>query len=345
MYKKILKEKILKSLKNMDFDEEIFIDVFKFQYDNNEVYRKFCDFIGKHKKNVKEIKDIPLMPVRFFKKYEIKSFRGKAKLIFVSSGTSEGIRSKSFYKDIEFINKSILVSFEYFLLPDNFKANFYIFFEPLRIRKNSSLSYMFSLVSGKFSKKTCFIYDKNQYESIFKELKRERKPVLILGTTISLYDFMNFLKYKKEKLNLKKGSRIMDTGGWKGRSVSIKGHSLLKMYKKFFNVSKNFVINEYGMCELASQFYDITLRKFIFEKKTVRYKSSLPFLRFRIINEEGEDDKIGLIGILDLFNLDTCSFLLTPDMGRIKGRGFEIMERVDEDLRGCALISEEVLLS
>jgi len=333
----------LDSLKNMDFDEEIFIDVFKFQYENNEVYRKFCNFLGKNKRNVKEIKDIPLMPVRFFKRYEIKTFRGKPKLSFISSGTSEGIRSKSFYKDIEFINKSILTSFEYFLLPDNIRTNFYIFFEPFNVRKNSSLSYMLSLVSGNFSRKTYFIYERTQYEYAFRKLKNERKPVLILGTTISLYDFMSFLKEKDRVLYLEKGSRIMDTGGWKGRRVSIRGSVLLNMYRRYFNISETHVINEYGMCELASQFYDITLRKYIFEKKKTRYKYSLPFLKFRIINDEGEDDKRGLIGILDLFNLDTCSFLLTPDMGREKGKGFEIIERVDDELRGCALISEEIL--
>ena len=343
MHKITLKREILDSLKNMDFDEEIFVNVFKFQYENNEVYRKFCDFLGKDKRNVKEIKDIPLMPVRFFKRYEIKTFRGKPKLSFISSGTSEGIRSKSFYKDIEFINKSILTSFEYFLLPDNIRTNFYIFFEPFEIRKTSSLSYMLSLVSENFSKKTYFIYNKNQYIDALKKLSKENKPALILGTTISLYDFMNFLKEKDSFLYLEKGSRIMDTGGWKGRSISVRGSVLLKMYKKYFNVPETHVINEYGMCELASQFYDITLRKFLFKEKRARYKYSLPFLKFRIINDEGKDDRKGLVGVIDLFNLETCSFLLTPDMGKKKGKGFEIIERVDDELRGCALISEEIL--
>lgn len=338
-----MKRKILDSLESMELDEEIFVDVFKFQYENNEIYRKFCNFLGKNKRNVKEIKDIPLMPVRFFKRYEIKTFRGRPKLSFISSGTSEGISSKSFYKDIEFINKSILNSFEYFLLPDNMRVNFYVFFEPFNIRKTSSLSYMFSLVSKNFSKRRYFIYEKKQYEDVLRKLEKEKRPVLILGTTISLYDFISFLKEKDKVLYLKEGSRIMDTGGWKGRKLNIKGSLLLRMYKDYLNIPETHVINEYGMCELASQFYDITLRKFVFEKKKTRYKYSLPFLRFRIINEEGREDKRGLVATLDLFNLDTCSFLLTPDMGRKKAKGFEIIERVDDELRGCALISESIL--
>ncbi|MEO0270485.1 MAG: hypothetical protein ABIM76_03625 [candidate division WOR-3 bacterium] len=340
-----IKEKILKSLNNMDFDEEIFLDVFKFQYDNNKVYKKFCDRFNKDKSKVKNFEDIPLMPVRFFKKYEVRSIKEKGGVIFLSSGTSEFLRSKSFYVDTEFINRSILISFKHFVLPDDLKTNFYIFFEPFEKRNNSSLSYMLSLVAKNFSKNFYFVFDRKDYKDALKKMKREKKKIVLLGTTLSLYDFAIFLKENNEKIFLKEGSRIMDTGGWKTKRILLKEKNLIKIYKEFFNIDESYVINEYGMCEIASQFYDITLRKFIFENKKVRFKSSLPFLRFRILNEEGKFSNKGLIAIYDLFNLETCSFLLTPDMGKIKGKGFEIIERVDEELRGCALISESILFN
>ncbi|MEN3046603.1 MAG: hypothetical protein ABDH49_06450 [Candidatus Hydrothermales bacterium] len=340
-----IKKKILKSLSNMDFNEEIFLDVFKFQYENNEIYRNFCNSVGKDKEKVKSLYDIPLLPVRYFKLYEIKSCGYKPKLIFFSSGTSENLKSKSFYYDIEFLNKSILTSFEYFLLPDNPKANFYIFFEPFEIRRNSSLSYMLSLVAKNFSKDYFFIYSRKNYEETFKKLSGEKHKVLILGTTISIYDFIIFLKEKNKRLRLAEGSRIMDTGGWKTKRVHLNENSLLKIYSDYFGISKHFVVNEYGMCELASQFYDINLRKFLLENKKIRYKFSLPFLRFKLINEENRSDKLGLIGIYDLFNIETCSFLLTPDMAVKKSKGFKIIERVDDELRGCSLIGEEILNS
>ncbi len=340
-----IKEKILKSLNNMDFDEEIFLDVFKFQYDNNEIYKKFCDRISMNKSKVKSFDEIPLLPVRFFKKYEVRSVKEKPELIFLSSGTSEFLKSKSFYVDTDFINKSIIISFKHFVLPDDLKTNFYIFFEPFERRNNSSLSYMLSLVAKNFSKNFYFISKREVYMDALKILKREKKKIILLGTTLSLYDFAIFLKENNEKIFLKEGSRIMDTGGWKGKRISLKVKDLRKIYKEFFNVDESYVINEYGMCELASQFYDITLRKFIFENKIERFKSSLPFLRFKILNEEGKFSNKGLIGVYDLFNLETCSFLLTPDMVKTKGKGFEIIERVDEELRGCALISESMLFN
>ncbi|MEN3045308.1 MAG: hypothetical protein ABDH37_08890, partial [Candidatus Hydrothermales bacterium] len=244
----IIKRRILKSLSKMDFSEEIFLDVFKFQYENNELYKKFCISIGKDKNKVKSLDDIPLLPVRFFKLYEIKSYKNKHKLNFLSSGTSEHLKSKSLYYDTEFLNKSILTSFEYFLLPDSLKANFYIFFEPFEIRKISSLSYMLTLVAKNFAKNFYFIYNRKQYEEIFKKLKREKSKVIILGTTISIYDFIIYLKEKNKKLKLKESSRIMDTGGWKGKKVYLSENNLLKIYNTFFGISEHYVVNEYGMC-------------------------------------------------------------------------------------------------
>jgi hypothetical protein len=197
---------------------------------------------------------------------------------------------------------------------------------------------MFHVISRNFSEKSFYIYKKTDYRDIYLRLKKEKKPLLICGTTLSLFDFLNFLKNRGLSLELPYGSKIVDTGGFKTKKMNLSKRELFFLYSKLFGIEENFIVNEYGMCELGSQFYDAVLVK---EK---RYKFSLPFLRFRILNELGREDREGVIGIYDLFNIDTCSFLLVPDLVYKRYRGFEIVERIDEDLRGCSLISEKVLL-
>lgn len=320
-------EKIFDIKNHSEFKKQC-LDIYNFQYENNMVYKSYCNMICEDPTDVNEINKIPFLPISFFKTKKILSTDNFEK-VFYSSGTTTNSRSKHFISSLELYQKSFI---------NNFKLNYsditqYTILALLPNyydNKDSSLIYMIEkLIKLSKSKESGFFLD--DYVNLSRKLieldtKKERKTILI-GVPYALLDMIDFNQFQ---LN---NTIIMETGGMKGRRKEMVRTELHEKLKRGFGVSK--IHSEYGMTELLSQAYSKGDGIF----KTPSWMKVI----IRDINDAQNLDfnkKSGAINIIDLANYNSCSFIATDDMGKyINDNEFELIGRVDNsDIRGCNLL-------
>ena len=314
---------------NVDYQnfDQIAFEVFKFQYKNNTVYKSYCDLLKKTPSNVENISRIPFLPISFFKSHSVICTK-KYDKVFYSSGTTNDNISKHYVSDINIYEKSFLKNFidnygdpkEYVILGllPNYMEN-----------ENSSLIYMVdNLIELSKSNESGFFL--GQYDFIIEKMKslyRENKKVILFGVSYALLDLT-----ENRNLNLK-NTIIIETGGMKGRRIEMIKKELHETLKKRTGLKK--IHSEYGMTELLSQAYSKSDGIFSCPKWMKIF--------IRDINDPNflySSNKSGGINIIDLANVNSCSFIATEDMGSLHENGnFEIMGRIDHsDTRGCNLL-------
>ena len=317
------------------FDDLAF-EVFNYQYHNNTVYKKYVETLKVNPGNINTIETIPFLPISFFKTHDIKTTNFEPETVFVSSGTTGANTSRHLVKEKAIYEESFNRGFRKFygdpsawcilgLLPNYLE------------RENSSLVYMVNdLIKKSRNSNSGFYLDNIEklYQTIVYNEMMEI-PTLLIGVTFALLDF-------SEKYSLKlKYTTIMETGGMKGRREEITREEVHEIIKEKLGVSE--VHSEYGMTELLSQAYSSGDGKFhtpSWLKILVREYND-PFA----ITPAGKKDKpvSGLINIIDLANVYSCSFIATDDVGKLYNNGsFEVLGRRDaSDLRGCSLLTVE----
>lgn len=308
--------------------EKITLKVFRFQYDNNAVYRNFCTLLKKDKTNVKRIQDIPFLPIQFFKTHDIISTTEPIQTTFTSSGTTGMSTSKHHVTHLDFYEESYQLAFRQFY--GNIEDYVVLALLPSYLeREGSSLIYMVDDLIQLSNNPESGFYLNNYDELIAKlvKLDNEGQNIILIGVTYALLDLV-----EKQSFQLK-NTIIMETGGMKGRRKEIIREELHEILCKGFGVSE--IHSEYGMTELLSQAY--SLGDGIFECPAW----------MKIIIRDPEDalslipeGKTGGINVIDLANIHSCSFIATQDLGKITGNNsFEVLGRFDNsDIRGCNLM-------
>lgn len=308
--------------------EKITLKVFRYQYENNKVYQAFCNHLGKSPNNVKQINAIPFLPIQFFKSKIIVSNFEQFQAIFTSSGTTGALTSQHFVTDISIYENSYNKAFAQFygdiqeycvlaLLPSYLE------------REGSSLIYMVNDLIVKSNHKDSGFYLNNleQLANKIFELENEGQNILLIGVTYALLDL---IEYKKFHL---KNSIVMETGGMKGKRKEIIREELHQTLCEGFGV--NTIHSEYGMTELLSQAY--SLGNGIFECPLwmdILIRDTEDALQYV------ENGKTGGINVIDLANINSCSFIATQDLGKKHpNMTFEVLGRFDNsDIRGCNLM-------
>ncbi|MGB0881753.1 MAG: acyl transferase [Vicingaceae bacterium] len=322
------------SIKNQIFNiktEEEFntlaITVFKHQYFNNSVYNKFCSHLNIEPGVVDSIYKIPFLPIEFFKSQEIKTGAFAAEQIFLSSGTTGENQSRHFVKDLSLYEKSYLEGFKQFY--GNIKDYRVLGLLPSYLeREGSSLIYMVDdlIQKSENSKSGFFLDNHKELVEILSESVKNNQKTILFGVSFALLDLAE--SYQIDLSDVV----IMETGGMKGRRKELTRDELHKIYKKSFNVSK--IHSEYGMTELLSQAY--SKGEGLFE--TPNWMKIL----IRDVNDPFnflDQNKTGGINVIDLANINSCSFIATQDLGKQSEKGFEVLGRFDNsDLRGCNLL-------
>lgn len=302
--------------------------MFRYQYDNNIVYRDFCDFLNKDKSNVKLVRDIPFLPIQFFKSHDVVSTTNPVKVTFTSSGTTGMVTSRHLVTDTDYYEQSFRRAFSQFY--GNIEDYAVLALLPSYLeREGSSLIYMVEdLIQGSNNQDSGF-YLHNYDELIAKliQLDNAGQNVLLIGVTYALLDLI-----EKQNFNLK-NTIIMETGGMKGRRREMIREELHEVLCNGFGVSK--IHSEYGMTELLSQAY--SLGDGIFECP--------PWMDILIRDTEDALTYIGYgktggINVIDLANINSCSFIATQDLGKkYPNQSFEVLGRFDNsDIRGCNLM-------
>ena len=311
---------------DLDFKKHC-LKIFNFQYNNNVVYREFCNLIYKNPAKINEVNKIPFLPISFFKTKKILSTNNYEK-VFYSSGTSKKIRSKHYISRIELYEKSFLTNFIHnYGKPEEY--NIIGLLPNYLENSNSSLIYMVEKLI-KFSKSNnsgFYMRDFDKLSEKLIKLEKKKEKTILIGVSYALLDLIS---YKKFKL---KNTIVMETGGMKGQRKEMVKSELHEKLKIGFGVSK--IHSEYGMTELLSQAY--SKGEGIFE--------SPPWMKviIRDINDAQNlnfNKTSGAINIIDLANINSCSFIATDDMGRyINNSKFEVVGRIDNsDIRGCNLL-------
>ncbi|WP_452222327.1 LuxE/PaaK family acyltransferase [Lacinutrix salivirga] len=308
--------------------EDLTFQIFKFQFENNAVYRSFCDLLYKHPSAIGKIEDIPFLPIQFFKSHQVLASKTTIEKTFSSSGTTGSITSKHFVTDLELYEKSFRKAFNHFygaiedyvvlaLLPSYLE------------RDGSSLIYMVNdLIQHSKHKKSGFYLDNlSELSTTLKTLDRHNKKVLLIGVSFALLDLV-----EHETFHLK-NTIVMETGGMKGRRKELVREELHAILKIGFGTSA--IHSEYGMTELLSQAY--SKGNGVFESPNW----------MRILTRDTEDaltinptGKTGGVNVIDLANINSCSFIATQDLGKtLSDHSFEIIGRFDtSDIRGCNLM-------
>ncbi len=314
---------------NSDIDfNDVAIDIFNYQYKNNGVYKQWVDYLKMKPNSIRNYMDIPYLPISLFKSHSIKSYDTKEEIIFTSSGTTSDKTSKHFVKSIDLYRKAYMDSFHHFY--GDIKDYTILALLPSYLeREGSSLILMTEdfISRSKYNESGFYLYN---YEELYEQLlflKSLNRKVILLGVSFALLEFAE--KYTIDFPEL----IIMETGGMKGKRKELLRKELHSIYNSAFGTMS--IHSEYGMTELLSQAY--SKGNGIFHcppqmKITIRDTNDPLSLL--------ENGKSGGINIIDLYNIHSCSFIATQDLGKIHSHGgFEILGRFDNsDIRGCNLL-------
>ncbi|PTX44550.1 acyl-protein synthetase LuxE [Christiangramia gaetbulicola] len=322
----MLENKIFEISTRSEF-ETLSLEVFKYQFKNNIVYQNFCQLLGRDENSVKTIKDIPFLPIEFFKSKKLISGKAAPQITFTSSGTTGPATSKHYVSDLRLYEKSFMDAFRRFYgNPEDY--TFLALLPSYLERTGSSLIYMVNALINHSKDKESDFYLNNldDLSSKLKELDQSGKKVFLIGVSFALLDLV-----EKDQFSLK-NTIVMETGGMKGRRKEMIRQELHQELKNGFGVDD--IHSEYGMTELLSQAY--STGKGIFECP--------PWMDILIRDPEDaltflENGKTGGINVIDLANINSCSFIATQDLGRKKNKNIEILGRFDNsDVRGCNLL-------
>ena len=316
--------------------------IFHFQYQNNSIYRRFCDIEGYSVFKINSWKKIPAMPSLAFKELKVTSFPKKEAIkVFRTSGTTREGRGVHYFRTLKLYEASILPPFEKAFFWDRAKLSYYFLMNSPVDDAGSSLSHMMGVVNRRFADGRGQFYIKKgkpAFESLLKELQKEKKSVFLLATAFSLKSFLDYLKNKKIYLRLPVGSRLMETGGFKGKVKSVTKKALYTECGKFLGIPKKNGVSEYGMTELSSQYY----------ARALGPMANPAWMRFQLIDPqtglEVLSRKPGILKHVDLANLDSVIAIQTEDLARKRGQGFELLGRLPGSaVRGCSLSYEELM--
>lgn len=312
--------------------------IFKLQYQHNPVYNKFCTALGIKPDSIEQWQDIPLLPIEAFKEVELCTEIAvdpiKSPLVFHSSGTSSMQRSIHHIPDPAVYRSSVLNGFRRFYHNQN-EPIIWAYLPHYVDNPHSSLVYMLKILIDEDASKESRFLSLNEPldEQEIRRVKELGRPLILFGAAFGLLDLV-----EDEEYHLPEDTIIIETGGMKTFRREITRDEMHDHLSKGFYVSENQIHSEYGMAELVSQSY----------AKGGHWFETPPWMR---VSVQDPDDPMhmlapgneGLLGIRDLGNIYSCSFILTGDKGIIDDQGrFQVLGRWNpRDLRGCNFLLEE----
>lgn len=314
------------SLEPVDF-EQLALEVFQFQYNNNAIYQQYVKALSIVGSEVRSISQIPFLPIRFFKTAEIKTTVFEPEAVFESSGTTQTINSRHYVKDLRIYQRSFLQAWEQFYGPVQDWCVIGLLPAYLE-RRHSSLVVMVNemiKLSG-HAQSGFYLYEHEKLAAVLQELEKQGQKTLLIGVTFGLLDFAEQFPMPLQH------TIVMETGGMKGRRREMTREEVHGILSTAFKTP--LIHSEYGMTELLSQAYSYGHGLF----------DCPPWMKVLVRQDDDPLDVrvagSGVINIIDLANLYSCAFIATDDVGTVQEDGsFNVLGRVDtSDIRGCNLL-------
>lgn len=344
--------------------------VFAFQYERCAPYRAYCERVKLTPQTVAHWKQIPAVPASAFKDFALTCFPvEEAVAEFYTSGTTRDKAGKHYLRTLELYEAAIVPNFVAHLLPDNARLPMMILTPSPQEAPHSSLSHMMGVVMRECGAAGSAHYVEGEQLLVEKlvrdlsEMQRRHQPVFLLGTAVAFVHLFEHFAGRNVRLEMAKGSRAMETGGFKGRVREVPKGELYGRFEQFMGLPRTRVVNEYGMTELSTQFYDATLAT----GRQTDCKTVPPWARVVIIdpntgseaadNERGPSPSQsgygparGLVRVFDLANVWSMMCVQAEDLGVSRAsedqsgqHGFEILGRAaGAEVRGCSLNAEEL---
>jgi hypothetical protein len=307
-------------------------------------------------KTVQTWQDIPAVPTTAFKEAVLAT--APARQVFVTSGTTQGNqkRGKHHLPELCLYEASWGEPFRRHVIPDREAIRILSLIPGPDVLPESSLSFMVGRIVQKYggAGSGFFLDDRGlrfaDLEEVLAEAEKDPDPVLILGTALAMAKWLDERGEALRRFTLPSGSRIMDTGGFKGRSPGATRAELLQDFDSHLGIPPTHVVGEYGMTELCSQFYETGLSRVLAGEKTDLHRvyEGPPWTRTLVLNPETlipvAQGLPGLLAHWDLANAWTVSAVVTEDLGVMEGQGFRLLGRAEgAELRGCSLATEELV--
>ncbi len=332
------------------------LQVFAYQFEHNLPYQHFCSARSHTPDTVTRWQDIPAVPTVAFKELDLTC--GPPEKIFRTSGTTRGQekRGRHLVPDLQLYHASALAHFSACLLPDNRRLPMLALIPTPDMRPDSSLTQMTEWVMAACGvEENAYFIDTagihlDAFTDAVAQVQKEGTPVCILAITSALVAFFDHCEAAGQQFTLPGGSRIMDTGGNKGKGRMISRNGFLQSCWKYLKVAGYYCVNEYGMTEMASQFYDNVLYNRFRRSNEPRYKIGPAWTRTLVVDPETLQEvprgQTGILRHFDLANVGSVMAIQTDDLGYTVGDGFEIVGRVPgAEARGCALALDEFLVA
>lgn len=319
---------LLADLENERFEESA-LAVFHYQAAHNPLYSRFLKLLN-YRREPSAVERIPFLPIQFFKTQEIKTGSWQSQTTFTSSSTTGQTPSRHLVRDLNFYLENTRRGFaKYYGDPSEWRI---LALLPSYLeREGSSLVAMVEhfIQLSNFPESGFFLHDFEELRDTLTFCKSKGYKTLLLGVSFALLDFA-----ERFPMDLS-GITIMETGGMKGRRRELTRVELHEILRTAFQAEA--IHSEYGMTELFSQAY-ATGGSLFSPAPTMRVLATEIYDPFCPV----APGRTGVLNIIDLANLDTCSFIQTEDVGKVFSDGrFEVLGRLDAaEMRGCNLMVE-----
>ncbi len=333
------------------------LGVFRYQFQNNSPYRAFCERRDATPRTVRQWSAIPAVPTSAFRAVPLVcGDPADVEAVFRTSGTTVGPerRGEHYVPDLTLYHASLRAGFAAHLLPDGARLPVLSLIPPPRELPDSSLSHMVNAVMTEFGAAGSAYFmgpagiDHRDLIEALRSAERDNQPVCVLATSFALVHLLDALRERGERFRLPAGSRLMDTGGFKGRSRHVSRNELYDLIGSELGIPPAWCVNEYGMTEMSSQFYDTEAGEPAGSVLAERVHRRPGWVRTRAVDPETlallPDGETGILRHWDLANLGSVAVLQTEDLGLYEEDGFRMLGRAEAAApRGCSLATEELL--
>ena len=335
--------------------------VFRWQLARNENYRGYCADRGATADTVTRWEDIPPVPTSAFRHVRLDSLEpGRSpEAVFRTSGTTRGPtrRGEHAVASLALYRAAVLPPFQAHVLPEGGRLPLLAMMPSPSDVADSSLSHMVATVMAAFGGKgSAWLVGadgtlaEGRLLDVFAASESGTRPVLVVSTAFALVHVLDLLEARNTRVRLPDGSRLMETGGFKGRSRTVARGELYAGVHYHLGIPPEMIVNEYGMTELMSQFYEPVLKHPDLGRglPSDRFHVPPPWVRTRVLDPitlgSVADGREGLLCHLDLANAGSVACVLTDDLGVALPRGFKVLGRIaGAEPRGCSLTVEELL--
>jgi hypothetical protein len=352
------------------------LELFRLQFESNAAYRRFCEFRQITPERLTTWRDVPAVPAAAFKELELTSLSAEERTVtFLSSGTTQQQRSRHLHspESLQIYQGSLLPWFERHLLSDMDvlveeqligaldKLPMLALTPDRDAAPNSSLVSMFDAVARQFGSRDslfagtldasgAWAIDMDRALFAIRKSMCANRPLVLLGTAFNFVHLLDHFAANNMRYRLARGSRVMETGGYKGLTRAVPKAELHALITRHLGIPATHIVTEYGMSELSSQAYDGVIETPMSDAPANKPKAAQrsfhfpPWARAQVVSPETGCDvaegETGLLRLFDLANVRSVMAIQTEDLAVRRGDAFELLGRAAAaELRGCSLMS------